>query len=219
VSTPLGALALLPPEPPRPSSPAVGRALKSIERPERLRRTPLAVGMFGALFPVACVAAAPYLDDVVIVFMVICWALLVPGCGVALLLLAGFNRTRADLNAVLAGVLTLVAAAALVKPAARAGSEAFVSSHAPELERGAARWRREWRPMSDTPVDGGLRVLGIRAAAPGEGGIRFTTDAPFGPDLFYADPMMNGQGESCDRLTPIGGRWYLWECPDAEASD
>ncbi|HEX9936068.1 MAG TPA: hypothetical protein VGB15_03070 [Longimicrobium sp.] len=220
-------LALLPPgDPPLLPAHAPDREVLR-QKVQKVRRVTTAGCVIGAFTPVAFTAAGPYLGDAVFVGLVIPWALVIPGCGLALLLSAAITRTRDDLKALLAVFLSLVLAIALIEPAARAGMEAFVASHATELDVLTAE-RARLLDFGETPdasvVRSGaedansaaLRRMGVTGWSYVNGGLRLRTAAPFAPDLLYAD----GGGDSisaCNRLsvTPLGGRWFLYECRDA----
>jgi hypothetical protein len=169
----------------------------------------------------------PYVDDVVVAGMVFCWALVIPACGVTLLLLTGVSRTRDDGRALLAAILLLVLSIVLILPAGRAGMTAWMDSHAAELDPLAAKLVLLDRTGASRDPDGSasqaaiatadaLRRMGLAYAGAVHGGLRFTSDAPFAPDVLYADPAVRGENE-CVRLrvTPVGGRWFLYECGDA----
>lgn len=219
-------LTLVPPGDPAP--PAGHAQPQGLDRPilrRKVRRVATAASVIGAFTPVVLTAAAPYLDDVVVAGMVFCWALVVPGSGFMLLLCAALGRTRDDLRNLLTAVLALVVGVALVKPAGRAGMEAWASSHATELDALAAE---RLRLMIAGELDSGgnqtpaaiantaaFRRMGLGASDYVKGGMRFNADAPFAPDLVYADPTFGAESECVRmRVTPVSGRWFLYECSD-----
>lgn len=220
-------LALLPPgdPPPRPVHPQPA-ALDHGALQLKVRRATTAACVAGALLPVAFVAAGPYVGDAVFVGLVLCWALVIPGCGLALLLSAAVGRTPNDLRALLAAFLSLALGLALVRPAARAGMEAWVASHGAELDALAAERAKLLRTEGVKGPDGNttraaaanayaLLQMGLPFSSEVSGGLRFSTNAPFAPDLLYADGG-GDPGKGCVRLrvTPLGGRWFLYECSD-----
>lgn len=217
-------LALVPPEPPRlvpaPATPA------GLARRAKVRRVLTGACVTGALLPVPCVAAAPYLHEWVALGLVTSWVFLLPCGGFALLLAAAMWRTRDDLRALLLAGVSLVAGIALLGPAARAGMEAWVSSHAAELDAMAAARVAALAPLDRTgvvdedrrfsasPEGGAMRRLGLGGPELVQGGLFFRTDAPFAPGLLYADGSLARWPAPCGRLrvTPLGGRWYLYDC-------
>jgi hypothetical protein len=216
MSTPLGALTLLPPDPPRPAvPPQPGGAVAWGARQARTRRWLTGVGVFGALFPLVMVAAGPYLGEIVYGGMAVCWGFLFPGCGLAVLLIAAVNRTRADAEALLLGIASIVVSLVLAEPVGRAASEAYLSSHGVELDRAAAEWVANRAQSTELPAGGVLVRSGIRRAREVDGGVLFSTSFPFGPAFFYADRSMETREPGCDLITPAGGRWYLWQCSDS----
>lgn len=226
-------LALVPPQPPSQS-----RLADAFERsPVARRRQALArrwatVGVVtGALLPVPLVAAGPYLGDGVYVGLVLSWAFLLPGCGLALLLAAALARTRDDLRALVLAAVSTAAGFSLLGPAGRLGMEAFASSHAAQLdviaaERAAALAHVAPRPaweanaeFARTAAGRALHGLGLDPPTPVSGGLRFTTRPPFAPDLLYADAAFDHGGpRGCARawVRPVGGRWFLFECGDRQ---
>lgn len=191
----------------------------------------MAACVTGALLPVPCVAAAPYLHEWVALGLVASWVFLLPCGGFALLLSAVLWRTRDELRALVLAAVSFAVGIALVGPAARAGTEAYVSSHATELDAMAAERVAvlSTLPAADLQAEIGrfpgsreaadLRRVGLSSPHPVRGGVRFDTDAPFAPSLLYADPAMGRWPAACarERVTPIGGRWYLYECHDRPA--
>jgi hypothetical protein len=121
----------------------------------------------------------------------------------------------------------LVLGLTLTQPAGRAGMEAWASSHATELDALAAGqvrlvasggWLDADKNLSPAAltITTGLQRLGLRSGDTVNGGLLFRTNAPFAPDLLYTDPSVRAENE-CARLrvTPVSGRWYLYECGDA----
>jgi hypothetical protein len=222
------ALALLPPQ--RPSLPPPAREPSPAGRRRQVvaRRFAAAGCVAGALLPVAFVAAGPYLGEAAYVGLVVPWALLLPGCGLALLLAAALGRTRDDLRALVLAALSLAAGVALIGPAGRLGAEAFVSSHAVELDGVAAELvaahssavARNGSVRTDYTFDGAtaparaLARLGLGVPRLTRGGLRFDSSAPFAPDLLYAHASLDGFPADCpnERVRPVGGRWFLYEC-------
>lgn len=220
------ALALVAPGPARPL-PAPAGPLDPARR-AKVRRVLTAASVTGALLPVPCVAAAPYLGDWVALGLLTGWVFLVPCGGLGLLLATALWRTRDEVRALVLAGVSLVIGLALIAPAARAGTEAYVSSHAAELDALAAervgvlsklapnqlKEATESFRSSRQAVD--LRRLGLTSPSPVRGGVRFETLAPFIPALLYADPAMDHWPRTCshERVTPIGGRWFLYECHD-----
>jgi hypothetical protein len=215
--------------PPSPARPGTGELTAQGRRRQVIaRRYAVAGCVTGALLPVPLVAAGPYLGAGVYVGLVVSWALLLPGCGLALLLAAALGRTRDDLRALVLVAVSLVMGAALLGPAGRLGTEAFASSHAAELdgiaaERAAALAHVAPAAVGESNAEfertaGGraLRRLGLNSPTPAEGGLHFTTTPPFAPDLLYADAAFDGGDRGCAHawVRPVGGRWFLFECGD-----
>lgn len=219
-------LTLLPPQ--RPSLPSP-RELSPVARRRQVvaRRVMTAGCVAGALLPLACVAAGPYLGPVVYAGLVLSWAFLLPGCGLALLLTASFGRTRDDLRALVLAAVSLAVCVALIGPAGRLGTEAFVASHAVEMDAIAAQlvashpWavgtngvpQIDYR-FEDTAHGRALTRLGLRTPHAVRGGLLFAPDAPFAPAVLYADASLDQLANGCadPRVRPIGGRWFLYEC-------
>jgi len=225
-AAPTPVLALVPPGP-SPSRPGPGELSPEGRRRMVLARRYATAGcVTAAVLPVFCAAAAPYVDDVIVLGFVLSWLFLLPGCGLALLLAAALGRTHDDLRALVMVALALVLGVALIGPASRVGMEAFVSSHAAELDAAAAEQVASHLPLVGAPIletsyltDGtsngrALRELGLRRSTPVRGGLRFEADAPFAPSLFYADARLDQARSTCVResFRPIGGRWFLYEC-------
>lgn len=225
-------LALVPPEPPRvvpaPAAPVTPATPADLARRARVRRVLAAACVTGALLPVPCVAAAAYLGEWVALGLVTSWVFLLPCGGFALLLSAALWRTRDDVLALVRVAVAFAVGTALIGPAARAGMQAYVSSHAAELDALAAErvavlatlppaeLEAEIGRFPGTREAGDLRRLGLHSPYPVRGGVRFDTTAPFAPRLLYADPALDRWPSPCarERVTPIGGRWYLYECHD-----
>ncbi|HET7234414.1 MAG TPA: hypothetical protein VFJ16_30650 [Longimicrobium sp.] len=216
------ALSLVPPAPRPALSPA---DLLATRRIARVRRVATAVCVTGALLPVPCVAAAWYLGDAVYPGLLLGWAFLLPGGGFMLLLSAAAERNRDSLRALLLVALSFAAGIALIEPAARAGTEAFVSSHAAELDALAAGRAAMLAGIAPGDVQqaherfsaspgAALRRLGLGAPDVVTGGLVFPTSPPFTPALLYADESLARWPNACAnvRVTLIGGRWYLYEC-------
>lgn len=219
-------LALLPPQ--RPSLPSPRELSPEARRRLVVARRFMTAGcVVGALLPLACVAAGPYLGDVVYVGLVVSWALLLPGCGLALLLSAALGRGHDDLRALVLVAMSLAACIALIGPAGRLGTAAHVSSHAVELDAIAARlvashpWavgtngvpQIDYR-FEDTAPGHALTRLGLRTPQVTRGGLLFGTDAPFAPAVLYADASLDNVSGGCatPRVSPVGGRWFLYDC-------
>jgi len=208
-------LALVPPGPPLAPAPAHAPPIDWPRRSARIRGVAATCCWVGAITPLFAIAAAQYVGGAVYPVMFLCWCFLLGCGGLVVFLNAMITRSRADRHAMISAVLALVLAIALTGPGARVGTEAFVSSHAGVMDRAAAAWVVRWTETKDgeklsrVPE---LNELGVSDPVATEGGVWFRTNAPFAPDLFYADATLNGAGIQCDHLTPIGGRWYLWRC-------
>ncbi|HEU4557296.1 MAG TPA: hypothetical protein VFS20_05580 [Longimicrobium sp.] len=224
-------LTLVPPgDPAPPAGHAQPQGLERTILRRKVRRVATVAGVTAAFTPAVLAAAAPYLDDVVVAGMVFCWAVVIPSCGLILLLAAALGRTRDDLRPLLAGIVALVLGIALVKPAGRAGMEAWASSHATELD---ALAEERLRLMIAGELESGgeqtpaaiantaaFRRMGLGVGDYVKGGMRFNADAPFAPDLVYAHPTFGADGECVRmRVTPVSGRWFLYECSDPSEYD
>jgi hypothetical protein len=221
--------------PPSLERPGTGELTAQGRRRQVIARRYATVGvMTGALLPVPLVAAGPYLGAGAFVGLVVSWALLLPGCGLALLLAAALGRTRDDLRALVLVAVSLAVAVALLGPAGRLGMEAFAASHAAELdgiaaERAAALAHVAPGAVWESNVGFGrtaggrtLRRLGLDFPTPAHGGLHFNTTAPFAPDLLYADAAFDVEPgpRGCARawVRPVGGRWFLFACGDRVAN-
>ena len=154
-------LTLLPAGAPPPSPRPLATPLTP-ERRRQLRRTRAvctAMCVTGALLPVPCVAAAQWLHGWEYVGMVVSWVFLLPAGGLALLLCALMTRTADDAKALLLAIGAFAAGIALLQPASGAGMEAYVSSHAFELDAVAAAIRAEVPAGSDGPASGYIGSL------------------------------------------------------------
>jgi hypothetical protein len=230
------ALTLLPPDVPPPAAPPRIVPLTP-ERARQIRRMRVictALVVTGALLPVPCVAAAPWLHGAEYLGMVLSWLLLLPAGGVALLLCTLATRTADDARALLLAAGAFAAGIALLQPAARAGTEAYVSSHAAELDALAGAIRVELpagsegdayhaavRRIYDRRLDDQLRAHRLGGPDVTDGGLVFTSAVFLAPELFYADGGASHIPFTCRDLRPIGGRWYMADCPSlrSEYSD
>jgi hypothetical protein len=178
------------------------------------------VCLTGALLPLPFVLMERWIGEGQYVGIVGSWLFLLPIGGLVLFIVAVIQRTRDDLRAMLVVAATFAAAVALLPAAGRVGTEAYVSTHAVELDALAARVRAEWQPA---PLDGRLdeTQLAIRAAARRrnlgrprvvDGGIVFRSGELFGSDLFYADGVKSDAAFQCRHPRSIGGRWYTAQC-------
>lgn len=221
-------LSILPPG--QPPAPAADSVMQAHQRQARIRSVAMRTGVSAALFTVTCVAASPYLRGWAGTAFILSWMTFAL-CGLCVVVVATASRTGEDLRAILNGVVAMAIAISLVEPVGRVGMEAFASSHAVELEAIAARRaatlsRTDAANLADerlefaASADGeALKRLGLRSE-PAEGGLIFRTASPFAPDLFYADPSLHPRDECADaRMTPVGGRWYLYECMGRRPSD
>ena len=221
------ALALVPPDAPSQLTARPG------EREDRLRRVRAGGAtacVIGGLLPVASAAASPWLHGWEFLGMAISFMLLLPAGGLAMLICAVTTRERDDARAMLLAAAVFVGGIALLEPAARAGTEAYVSSHATELDALAARVRAAIPPdapegsrgamyqLEDGALQRGLRAHRIIGPRPVDGGLVFYTDGLFEPKLFYADGVASANPFDCRNLRAIGGRWYQAECPRVRGS-
>jgi hypothetical protein len=217
-AAPAPALALVPPAPP-PPVPAADRE----RRIRRVRAVCTAGAMSGALLPVVCTLSEPYLGEPALALAVLSWMLLFAGVGFALALCAAINRTRADLKALLLAGATAAAAFSLLPVAARVGTEAYVSSHAAELDRLAERVRAALPPgarnggqqvyeAEDGKLYADVRAHHLLYPRAVDGGIVFGNDGIFAPKLFYADGVASAVPFTCRDVKAIGGRWYRVDC-------
>ncbi|HSU13894.1 hypothetical protein [Longimicrobium sp.] len=211
-------LALLPPGPaPSPVSASLADRARVVRR---TRAGATAVCVTGALLPLPFVLMERWIGEGQYLGIVGSWLFLFGIGGLVLFIVAVSQRTRDDLRAMLVAIATFVAAVALLPAAGRVGTEAYVSTHAVELDALAARVRAEWRPA---PPDGRLdeAQLALRAEARRrnlgrprvvDGGIVFQSGELFGSDLFYSDGVKNDAAFQCRDLRSIGGRWYTASC-------
>jgi len=191
-------------------------------RVARTRAVAAAMCVTGALLPVPCVAAQPYLGDAVWVGIAFSWVFLLPVGGLALFVVAARRRTRAELRAMLLAAAAFVASLPLLKGAGHIGQEAWVSSHAAEMEALAARSRTEWvatvpkdgpSPKANEALQRELRARGYEGPYMVDGGIAFHSHQLFGADLLYADGgRADADAWTCRAPRAIGGRWYLVRC-------
>jgi hypothetical protein len=210
--------------PPAPAQPAPRPAAPSAEHGRRMARArafAAAMCVAGALLPVPCAAAEPYLGAWVWVGIGFSWGFLLPVGGLALLIVALNSRARADLRAMLLAAATFAADIPLLPLASRVGLEAYVSSHSAELEALAARSRTEWiagpprdgpYPESNRAFQRELRAHGFEGPWFADGGLVFVSTQIFGPSVLYADGGRSGGESRCRDLRSIGGRWYTADC-------
>ncbi|MBV9110548.1 MAG: hypothetical protein JO306_14150 [Gemmatimonadetes bacterium] len=196
---------------------------------QRTRVVATGLVVTGALLPVPCVAAARWLGNGVYPGLVVSWALLVPsGCLAGLILLVA-SHTLADFRAAALAIASIVVGLVLLPAAGRIGTEAYVSSHATNLESLAARLRAEgdaqdeptWitlNPRSKALADK-LVALGMYSPGVVDGGLLFRTDLPFADALLYADGVPGRIPLGCSNIRAIGGRWYIVSCSNGHASD
>jgi hypothetical protein len=215
-------LRIVPPDPPLPAAatqPADPAA--HARHMAQARAVGTAMCVTGALLPVPCVAAQPYLGEAVWVGIVFSWVFLLPVGGLTLFVAAVRLRTRAGLRAMLLVAAAFVASLPLLKGAGRVGQEAWVSSHAAEMEALAVRYRTEGvePPKDGTEPEANLALLremrayGYQAVVMVDGGTVFRSGQLFGADLLYADGGKAGaDGWTCSHPRPIGGRWFLVRC-------
>jgi hypothetical protein len=208
-------------------------AAPSPDHKRRLRRARVIatwVVVTGALLPVSCVAAARWLGDAVYPALIFSWAVLVAGgCLVGLVVLIA-SHTAADFRAAMLAIASIVVGVMLLPAAGRVGTEAYVSSHATELESLAARLRaeggtddmRNWivlQPRTQA-VRAELAALGVRNPGVVDGGLVFPTSVPFGGgSLLYADGVPGRIRLACQDIRAIGGRWYIVGCGYGYMSD
>ncbi|HEX8243224.1 MAG TPA: hypothetical protein VF541_07005, partial [Longimicrobium sp.] len=117
------ALTLLPPDAPPPAAPPRIVPLTP-ERARQIRRMRVictALVVTGALLPVPCIAAAPWLHGAEYLGMGVSWVFLLPAGGLALLLCTLTTRTTDDARALLLAFGAFAAGTALMEPAARVG--------------------------------------------------------------------------------------------------
>ncbi|HEX6750948.1 MAG TPA: hypothetical protein VF092_26910 [Longimicrobium sp.] len=211
------ALAIVPPDAPQQLTARPG------EREDHLRRVRTGGAtacVIGGLLPVASAAASPWLHGWEFLGLAISFMILFPAGALAMFVCAVTTRERDDVKAMLLAAAVFAGGIALLEPAARAGTEAYVSSHATELDALAARVRAFTPP--DVPMnpllDDGVLLRDLLAhrltsPRPVDGGLVFHTDGVFEPSLFYADGVAGAIPFDCRNLRAIGGRWYMADCP------
>jgi hypothetical protein len=187
---------------------------------EKARRVVIGASVFVVVVPPLAALMGQALPAGVLEAVVgVCWALMTPAAGLALIAFAAVRRTARDAATLMAAILSLIASVLLLEPAGIAGSVMTMDRHAAALEvlalemeaappavRAVVEQRDPRSQGYSAPTEAErrageaflsrIRAEGYGKAEFGKGFVAFDRDAAFGWGAIYATDLREIHGES-----------------------